>query len=107
MADRDYAAARAEMVRSVEAMARDTGTYTGRRVLSDTVIRALSNVPRHRFVPDNMRDNAYLNRALPIGHDQTISQPFIVALMTDLADIDAGDRVLEIGTGSRRPCGPV
>lgn len=100
MADADYAAARAEMVRSVEAMARDTGTYTGRRVLSDAVIRALANVPRHRFVPDNMRDNAYLNRALPIGHDQTISQPFIVALMTDLAGINTGDRVLEIGTGS-------
>lgn len=99
-ADNDFAAARAEMVREVEAMAREAGSYTGRRVLDERVIEALSTVPRHKFVPENMRSRAYLNRPQPIGHDQTISQPFIVALMTDLAGIQAGEKVLEIGTGS-------
>lgn len=100
MAGKDFSDARAEMVKEVEAMARETGTYTGRPGLDRAVLQALGNVPRHRFVPDSLRDAAYLNRALPIGHDQTISQPFIVALMTDLAAVNAGDRVLEIGTGS-------
>ena len=100
MAEKDYSNARAEMVSEVEAMARETGTYTGRPGLDSAVLQALNNVPRHRFVPDSLQDAAYLNRALPIGHDQTISQPFIVALMTDLAAVSTGDRVLEIGTGS-------
>ena len=61
---------------------------------------ALAKVPRHRFVPPRYADRAYDNRPLPIGHDQTISQPTIVALMTELAEPKATDRVLEIGTGS-------
>jgi len=97
---KDYAAARADMIKAVEAMARDTGRYTGRPVLDAAVMQALHKVPRHEFVPESMGDAAYLNRALPIGHDQTISQPYIVALMTDLAQVAPGDRVLEIGTGS-------
>jgi protein-L-isoaspartate(D-aspartate) O-methyltransferase len=61
---------------------------------------AMAKVERHRFVPPAMVPHAYRNRALPIGDGQTISQPFIVALMTDLLDLSGGERVLEIGTGS-------
>lgn len=64
------------------------------------VIAALSTVPRHDFVPVKSREQAYENHPLPIGHGQTISQPYIVALMTESLGIEAGDRVLEIGTGS-------
>ena len=64
------------------------------------VMAVLAEVPRHEFVPQNQRPHAYENRPLPIGHGQTISQPYIVALMTDLLQPKAGDRVLEIGTGS-------
>ena len=61
---------------------------------------AMGKVPRHEFVPPDERRNAYENRPLPIGHGQTISQPFIVALMTDIMEVKPGDKVLEIGTGS-------
>ncbi|MGD8759590.1 MAG: protein-L-isoaspartate(D-aspartate) O-methyltransferase [Anaerolineales bacterium] len=64
------------------------------------VIEAIRNVPRHSFVPDEYIDLAYANRPLPIGYGQTISQPYIVALMTQELDVEAGDKVLEIGTGS-------
>jgi protein-L-isoaspartate(D-aspartate) O-methyltransferase len=64
------------------------------------VIEAMLNVPRHLFVPENQRHNAYQNNPLPIGHGQTISQPYIVALMAEMLEIEPGDKVLEIGTGS-------
>lgn len=64
------------------------------------VLRALATVPRHLFVPLAMAPYAYENRPLPIGHGQTISQPYIVALMTELARVRPGDTVLEVGTGS-------
>ena len=64
------------------------------------MLRALGEVPRHEFVPSEERPYAYENRPLPIGHGQTISQPYIVAVMTDLLGPRPGDRVLEIGTGS-------
>ncbi len=64
------------------------------------VLEAMRHVPRHFFVPKNYQEHAYDNRPLPIGHDQTISQPLIVAYMTDLLDIEPGEKVLEIGTGS-------
>jgi protein-L-isoaspartate(D-aspartate) O-methyltransferase len=64
------------------------------------VMEAIGRVPRHEFVPAELVPNAYENRPLPIGHGQTISQPYIVALMTDLLAVRKGDRVLEIGTGS-------
>jgi len=63
-------------------------------------MEAMATVPRHEFVPADVRRNAYLNQPLPIGHGQTISQPYIVAIMTDILDINPGDKVLEIGTGS-------
>jgi protein-L-isoaspartate(D-aspartate) O-methyltransferase len=64
------------------------------------VLKALREVPRHEFVPPELRALAYEDHPLPIGHDQTISQPFIVAAMTELAELEPGDSVLEIGTGS-------
>lgn len=71
------------------------------RGISDpTVLTAMRAVPRHDFVPPELRDLAYADRPLPIGWEQTISQPYIVALMTELAAVKAGERVLEIGTGS-------
>jgi protein-L-isoaspartate(D-aspartate) O-methyltransferase len=64
------------------------------------VLTAMRLVPRHAFVPPNIRDHAYDDRALPIGFDKTISQPYIIAAMTEAAHVKAGDKVLEIGTGS-------
>jgi protein-L-isoaspartate(D-aspartate) O-methyltransferase len=64
------------------------------------VLSALREVPRHEFVPAQLRPFAYEDHPLPIGHEQTISQPFIVAAMTELAELEPGDKVLEIGTGS-------
>ena len=94
-----YAAPRKAMVDTIAALTRETRFETGRAVLSERVMAALNKVPRHRFVPPGEERHAYDNRPLPIGHGQTISQPFIVALMTDLLDLKAGDKVLEIGTG--------
>lgn len=96
----DWAAQRNALVLEVEADVSKTSGYTGTAALDPAVIDAMRRVPRHEFVPDSYREFAYLNRPLPIGEDQTISQPYIVALMTDLAEIDAASRVLEIGTGS-------
>lgn len=79
---------------------RDTCALTGRPALAARVIEALRSVPRHRFVPDPLQDSAYANHPLPIGYGQTISQPYIVALMSDLIEPGAQDRVLEVGTGS-------
>lgn len=69
-------------------------------ISSTTVLDAMLKVPRHKFVPSSQRHMAYQNRPLPIGHDQTISQPFIVGYMTEAASIAPGEKVLEIGTGS-------
>lgn len=91
---------RRNMLEEVVADTADTAVYSGRAKLDPLVIKALGEVERHRFVPDELAPIAYLNRPLPIGHGQTISQPFIVALMTDLMQLKAGDKVLEIGTGS-------
>ena len=94
------AAARARMVAEIAAMARETGAETGRPIFSDAVMAAMGKVPRHRFVPALQDIFAYDNRPLPIGEGQTISQPYIVALMTDLLDPKSADTVLEVGTGS-------
>jgi protein-L-isoaspartate(D-aspartate) O-methyltransferase len=89
-----------QMLDDIVQMMRETQHETGRAVLSDRVTTALAKVPRHRFVPAEEERRAYLNRPLPIGSGQTISQPFIVALMTEFMDVKPDDRVLEIGTGS-------
>ncbi len=95
-----YAAARARMVDDVARMARDTARETGRETLAPSVMAALGRVPRHRFVPPALAHRAYENSPLPIGQGQTISQPYIVALSTDLIEPKPGDVVLEVGTGS-------
>ncbi|MBU1425881.1 MAG: protein-L-isoaspartate(D-aspartate) O-methyltransferase [Gammaproteobacteria bacterium] len=77
-----------------------TAAYTGSSALSPQVVAAMEKVERHRFVPPGLVALAYLNRPLPIGYGQTISQPYIVALMTDLMKLKPGGKVLEIGTGS-------
>lgn len=87
------------MVLSVANMAETAGVREARR-LDPKVLGAIRAVPRHRFVPEELAPLAYENRPLPIGHEQTISQPYIVALMTHLLELEPGHRVLEIGTGS-------
>ena len=99
-AQEQRAAARARMVAEIAAMARETGAETGRPRFSEQVMAAMGKVPRHRFVPALQDIFAYDNRPLPIGEGQTISQPYIVALMTDLLDPKSADTVLEVGTGS-------
>src|SRR5882672_2840860 len=94
------AQARSRMVTEIAAMARETGGETGRSRFSDAVMAAMGKVQRHRFVPFAQEMLAYENRPLPLGQGQTISQPYIVALMTDLADPKPSDTVLEVGTGS-------
>jgi protein-L-isoaspartate(D-aspartate) O-methyltransferase len=95
-----YAQARGRLINEIAAEVRATAHYLGRDTLNPRVLAALRSVPRHEFVPLNGRSRAYLNQPLPIGYGQTISQPYIVAIMTDLLDPAPGDRVLEIGTGS-------
>ena len=95
-----FDAARHKMVEEVITETYSTSSYSGIPALSPNVIAAMGKVERHRFVPSALIGAAYLNRPLPIGHGQTISQPLIVALMTDLMRVKEGDRVLEIGTGS-------
>ena len=72
----------------------------GRDVVDERVLAAMERVPRELFVPERLQRRAYEDAALPIGEGQTISQPYIVALMTDLLDPRSGQRVLEVGTGS-------
>jgi protein-L-isoaspartate(D-aspartate) O-methyltransferase len=99
-ANDDRAAERRAMVEAIQQMALSIGGGTGSAGLDPKVLAALEKVPRHAFVPEKVSRLAYANHPLPIGHGQTISQPFIVALMTDLLQSKASDRVLEIGTGS-------
>ena len=75
-------------------------TIERRGVTDEDVLDAMRAVPRHLFVPDDEQDYAYGDHPLPIGYGQTISQPYIVALMTELLELRQGDRVLEVGTGS-------
>ena len=96
----DYATTRREMVELIEEDARKTAGYIGKAAFDARVLEAMARVPRHLFVPERYRDEAYENTPLPIGHGQTISQPYIVALMTNLLDLLPHHRVLEIGTGS-------
>jgi protein-L-isoaspartate(D-aspartate) O-methyltransferase len=99
MQDDEYAEARQVMVAEIAAETVFSSGETGRAALDPRVLEALGRVPRHEFVPVELRPYAYANSPLPIGCDKTISQPFICALMTDLLELKAEDRVLEIGTG--------
>ena len=89
------------MVEAIQHMALSIVGGVGHAEFDPRVLAALRSVPRHEFVPRELSPMAYANQPLPIGHGQTISQPFIVALMTDLLQVKPSDRVLEIGTGSR------
>ena len=89
MNDADHAAARRDLVNAL----RD------RLDASERTLSAIGAVPRHEFVPESQRASAYADRPLPIGHDQTVSAPHMVAMMTDLIDVERGDRVFEVGTG--------
>jgi len=96
----DYHTLRQHLVNAIKQDVRNTSFYINKTALDAKVMQAIADVPRHQFVPQSQRQFAYLNRPLPIGHGQTISQPYIVALMTDLLKIKASDKALEIGTGS-------
>ncbi len=98
-ADR-YGTQSQQMLKEIEADALYASSTLGRNHIDERVMKAMEKVPRHEFVPAYLRSSAYLNKPLPIGHGQTISQPFIVALMTDLLQTKKDDVVLEIGTGS-------
>lgn len=88
------------LIRDIELEAQATGGWTGRMRFDPRVMDALRATPRDRFVPDTLKLLAFDNGPLQIGHGQTISQPYIVALMTDLLDPAPTDQILEIGTGS-------
>ena len=95
-----WAEKRQALVGLIEKNVSATRHYIDKGSLDEKVMRAMGEVPRHLYVPESVRDAAYENRPLPIGHGQTISQPYIVALMTDLLEVRPGDRILEVGTGS-------
>ena len=88
------------LIAEIEEEFRDTAGWTGRAAAAPRVLDAFRRVHREEFVPEGERAYAHFNAPLPIGHHQTISQPFIVAVMTELLDLRPDDRVLEIGTGS-------
>ncbi len=96
----DYATQRARMVAEVEAMYAETRSLTGLAAMSPQVRAALGKVERHRLVPTGQQALAYRNHPLPIGQGQTISQPYIVAISTDLIALQPQHSVLEVGTGS-------
>ena len=98
--DDGFAEKRAEMIAVISALAKRIGKVSGKEGMDEGVMEVMARVPRHQFVPEERRDDAYDNRPLPIGFGQTISQPYIVALMTDLLVLAPGASVLEVGTGS-------
>jgi protein-L-isoaspartate(D-aspartate) O-methyltransferase len=100
----DYRVEREQLLREIDREMTATAGYTGRERLSPAVRAALARVPREAFVPEGMEELAYANHPLSIGHGQTISQPYIVALMTEVLDLGPEDTVLEVGTGSGYQC---
>lgn len=100
MAADPYESVREDLLREIELDVMETSRFLGKGTLNPRVMDAMRIVPRHAFVPDKLQPYAYENRPLPIGHGQTISQPYIVAIMTDLMALTPDSRVLEVGTGS-------
>jgi len=100
IAQDDRATERHQMVKAISRLSAEIAAETGQSVLDPHVLQAMETVPRHEFVPRFQRHAAYKNRPLPIGGGQTISQPFIVALMSDLLNLQGEHKVLEVGTGS-------
>jgi protein-L-isoaspartate(D-aspartate) O-methyltransferase len=99
MNEEQFAALRQHMILEIATHTALLGERIGRYNLDPRVMEVMGKVPRHQYVPIEIQPYAYLNRPLPIGFDKTISQPFIVALMTDALQLRAGDAVLEVGTG--------
>ena len=95
-----FTSQRQQMVAEIEKDVIKTSKYIDQKGFDKRVMQAMNTTPRHEFVPENQLDSAYDNRPLPIGYGQTISQPYIVALMTDLLKPEKSHHVLEIGTGS-------
>jgi protein-L-isoaspartate(D-aspartate) O-methyltransferase len=100
MSEDPFEQARRQMMAEIATEAVLTVGHTGRAGFGERVMGAVGRMPRHEFVPIELQPYAYLNRPLPIGYDKTISQPFIVALMTDLLDPGKQDVALEIGAGA-------
>jgi protein-L-isoaspartate(D-aspartate) O-methyltransferase len=100
VAAESYEEQRQQLMDEIRRDVQRTSREIGRARLDDRVMEVMATVPRHEFVPVEQRRYAYQNRPLPIGYGQTISQPYIVAIMTDLLGLERGDRVLEVGTGS-------
>ncbi len=96
----EYTLHRQQMVDVIEDDVHTTEKAINKKSFNKIVMQAMNTVPRHEFVPVGLRSQAYENRPLPIGYGQTISQPYIVALMTDLLEPQPDQRILEIGTGS-------
>jgi len=96
----NYDDLRRNLIRQIIDDVRSTSRYLKKTSLDEQVMIAMSSVPRHSFVPNAYKRHAYENRPLPIGEGQTISQPYIVAIMTDLLNLKSSDVVLEVGTGS-------
>jgi protein-L-isoaspartate(D-aspartate) O-methyltransferase len=90
---------RRELVAAIRMIAEHVAPEIGKTALDERVLRTMAKVPRHEFVPIEVQEHAYLNRPIPIGFDKTVSQPLMVAVMTDLLDLKPDDVVLEIGTG--------
>lgn len=99
-ADDPFVSARRAMIADIRASAEALGDVGGRQGISEATLAVMAEVPRHLFVPPGLQSVAYENRPLPIGHGQTISQPYIVAVMTDALACAPGQKVLEIGSGS-------
>jgi protein-L-isoaspartate(D-aspartate) O-methyltransferase len=100
MSEDQFEKMRRQLLAEIATEAVLTVGHTGRAGFSERVMGAVARMPRHEFVPVELQPYAYLNRPLPIGYEKTVSQPFIVALMTDLLEPDAQDVVLEIGAGA-------
>ncbi|RST51029.1 protein-L-isoaspartate(D-aspartate) O-methyltransferase [Variovorax sp. MHTC-1] len=99
MSDPDFTALQQHLLAEIAAKTIFSTSYLGKAALDPRVMDAMAKVPRHEFVPLELRPFAYIDTPLPIGYGKTISQPFIVAVMTDLLDVQPTDTVLEIGTG--------
>jgi len=100
MSEEMFEKLRQQMITEIVTEAALTVGHTGRASFSERVMRVVGSIPRHEFVPVELQPYAYLNRPLPIGYEKTVSQPFIVALMTDLLAPEADDVVLEVGAGA-------
>ncbi len=99
MNDLHFTAPRHEMVQEIAMLVRMTSDHIGRETLAERVMAAMEKVPRHEFVPIEVRGFAYVDSPLPIGYGKTISQPYMIALMADLLEAGPADIVLEVGTG--------